>query len=327
MLYPLKFIPVLKHTIWGGQNVCKFKNIYPVTDLVGESLEISGIEKDVSIVNNGLLKGNSLNELIETYREKLLGKSIFERIGTVFPLLIKFIDAKQSLSIQVHPNDELAKARGDSFGKTEIWYVVKATKNAFLYSGFRKEMNEKKYIQSLKDNTFINYLQKYLVKPGDVFFVPAGCVHAIGAGCFIVEIHQTSNATYRIYDYDRKDINGNLRSLHIEAAKDAINYKVYCSYLLNCLSNNKSTINLIQCSYFTINRIENEKNNQIYREHKDRFVIYICLQGEIRFSDKFCNTIELKKGETVLIPANNSEVINLFFKENSELLETYIEIS
>src|SRR5215470_1606946 len=167
MLYPLKFVPILKSVIWGGENICKFKNIYPVTDWIGESWEISGIEKDVSVVSNGLLKGKSLNELIEVYRGKLIGKSIFECIGTGFPLLIKFIDAKQSLSIQVHPNDELAKVRGDSFGKTELWYVVKASKNAFLYSGFKKEMDAKKYTQSLNDNTFLDYLQKYLVKTGD----------------------------------------------------------------------------------------------------------------------------------------------------------------
>lgn len=325
MLYPLKFTPILKSVFWGGKNICKFKNIHPVLNKIGESWEISGLKEDSTIVSNGLLKGISLNKLIKIYKEKLLGKFIYESMGSIFPLLIKFIDAKQSLSIQVHPNDNIAKTLHTSFGKTEVWYILKANKNAFLYCGFKKKINVAIYTQSLKKNTFIDFLQKYKVKSGDVFFIPAGCVHAIGAGCFIVEIHQASNITYRIYDYNRKDLNGNFRHLQTDLAKNAINYELYHNYQINFLLKKQKINVLIKCPYFTINWIENKKNNQIYLKYEDKFVIYICLQGKIHLVDRLNNTIELTKGETVLIPANNSKIISLFFKENSKLLETYIE--
>ncbi|MDR2520823.1 MAG: class I mannose-6-phosphate isomerase [Bacteroidales bacterium OttesenSCG-928-I14] len=325
MLYPLKFEPILKSVIWGGKRICRYKNIYPLLDKIGESWEISGLKENISIVNNGFLSGNPLNELIKIYKEKLLGKFIYENVGAIFPLLVKFIDAKQSLSVQVHPNDIIARERHNSFGKTEMWYIIKASKGAFLYSGFQKKMNAQKYLQILKKNTFIDSLKKYIVKSGDVFFIPAGCVHAIGAGCFIVEVHQTSNITYRIYDYNRKDLNGNLRQLHTELAKDTINYKAFYSYQQKFLLQKQKTNNiLINCSFFTIKKIENRKNSQIWTRHIDRFVIYICLQGKVHFLDKLNNTIDLKRGETVLIPANNSEIICLTFKEKSILLEIYI---
>ncbi|MDR0866362.1 MAG: class I mannose-6-phosphate isomerase [Candidatus Symbiothrix sp.] len=322
---PLKFEPILKPILWGGEDICAFKNIEPQLSGIGESWELSGVPGDVSVVSNGELKGKSLTELIETYGAHLLGQPVFERFGTTFPLLIKFIDAKQALSIQVHPNDELAKKRHNSFGKTEMWYVVKAAEDASLYSGFREEMDAEKYVQSLEDDTFINYLQKQDVKPGDVFFLPAGRVHAIGAGCFIAEIQQASNITYRIYDYNRKDANGNSRELHTELAKDAIDYKVYPDYKLDYQPGTKEVQGLVECPYFTTNLIESKKGNSRHLAHKDTFVIYICLQGKLKLTDFNNHTIELKQGETVLVPADNSLSINLLFEEDSKLLETYIE--
>lgn len=200
MLYPFTFKPILKKVIWGGSDICPFKGITPVENGVGESWELSHVEGNYSIVDNGELEGKSLDELIRSYGKELLGKKVMERFGTTFPLLIKFIDARDNLSIQVHPDDELAKKRHNSFGKTEMWYVIKAEKGAGLYSGFSEQIDAEEYVKRVENNTIMDVLQRYDVNEGDVFFLPAGRVHAIGAGCFIAEIQQTSNITYRIYD-------------------------------------------------------------------------------------------------------------------------------
>jgi mannose-6-phosphate isomerase len=324
MLYPLKFEPILKPVIWGGEDICKFKNSRPLLDGIGESWEISGVSGNISVVSNGAFKGKSLDELIRAYGERLLGKPVLERFGTTFPLLIKFIDAKQALSIQVHPDDELAKKRHNSFGKTEMWYVIKAAEGAFLYSGFREEINAEKYVRSLEDDTFIHYLQKHEVKPGDVFFLPAGRVHAIGAGCFIAEIQQTSNITYRIYDYNRKDAQGNPRELHTEQAREAIDYKVYPDYKLNYSPGEKEIQELVECPYFTTNLIDGKKDDRIHLAHKNAFAIYICLQGKCKLTDSQALSVELKQGETVLVPAANSLSVDLQLEEDSKMLETFI---
>ena len=325
-MYPFKFQPILKPMIWGGEEICKFKNVESPQAGIGESWELSGVPGDVSIVSNGELQDQSLAELIDRYGEKLLGKPVMERFGKTFPLLIKFIDAKQALSIQVHPDDELAKKRHNSFGKTEMWYVIKATEGAYLYSGFKEEIDAEKYLQSLKDDTFIHYLQKHEVKPGDVFFLPAGRVHAIGAGCFIAEIQQTSDITYRIYDYNRKDAQGNPRALHTEWAKDAIDYKVYPDYKQDYPAGLRDVRELVKCPYFTTHLIEGKKGNEQQRNHTGTsFVIYIGLSGTVQLTDNDQHTVELKQGETVLIPAVNVSSLQLVFEEDSKLLETYIE--
>jgi len=323
MLYPLKFEPILKEIIWGGDEICRFKNLHPQRSGIGESWEVSHVKNNVSVVSEGELKGKSLEELIETYRERLLGQKVIDRFGTTFPLLIKFIDAREPLSVQVHPNDALAKERHNSFGKTEMWYVIQAAPGAYLYSGFARSITPEEYVRSLEDDTFINYLQRHEVKPGDVFFLPAGRVHAIGAGCFIAEIQQTSDITYRIYDYNRKDANGNPRELHTELAKDAIDYKIYPDYKLNYISGQQPIQPLIGCPYFSTNLIEGENCNVIQKTHRDSFSIYICLAGSARLTDGNGYSVEVRQGETVLVPAENCETI-LTFKEKGKFLETFI---
>ena len=325
MLYPLKFEPILKSVIWGGDEICIFKDIKPRKDGIGESWEVSHVKDNVSIVANGELAGKSLEDLIETFGENLLGKHVIDRFGKTFPLLIKFIDAKEALSIQVHPDDELAKKRHNSFGKTEMWYIINAAKGAFLYSGFSQTITPEQYIQSLEDDTFVNYLQKHNVEAGDIFFLPAGRVHAIGAGCFIAEIQQTSNITYRIYDYNRKDANGNTRELHTELAKDAIDYKVYPDYKLDYPKGQKEVQPLVSCPYFTTNLIDAKKGEVIHSTHQDTFSIYICLEGHLTLTDNNGYSLDIKQGETVLVPAEN-KLTTLLMKENSKLLETYIRI-
>jgi mannose-6-phosphate isomerase len=323
MFYPLKFEPILKEIIWGGDEICRFKGIQSLQNGIGESWEISQVKDNVSVVANGELKGKSLEELIDTYGEKLLGKKVLDRFGTTFPLLIKFIDARDSLSIQVHPDDKLAKKRHNSFGKTEMWYILQAAKEAFLYSGFAETITPEQYVQSLEDDTFINYLQKHEVKPGDVFFLPAGRVHAIGAGCFIAEIQQTSNITYRIYDYNRKDAKGNPRELHTELAKDAIDYKVYPDYKLDYTPKKNTVQTLVDCPYFTTDLIEEEKGKEIHFSQHDAFSIYICLEGKAELMDNNAHIVEIKQGETVLVPAEIPSM-QLSFQKHSKLLRTYI---
>ena len=327
MLYPFKFKPVLKPIIWGGEEICKFKNLQPCIDHIGESWELSGVAGSVSIVDNGDLKGKSLSELIDRYGENVLGKPVMERFGRVFPLLIKFIDARQPLSVQVHPNDELAKKRHNSFGKTEMWYVVKAARDSYLYSGFKEEMDAARYEQSLHDDTFIHYLQKHDVKSGDVFFLPAGRVHAIGAGCFIAEIQQTSNITYRIYDYNRKDADGRPRELHTEWAKEAMDYKVYPNYTVDYPRGKEQRQSLVRCPYFSTNLITGETGNTLsFTYSHESFVIFICLEGSVTVRDNSNQPERLKRGETVLIPAANIHSVHLEFSGDSQLLETYIDI-
>jgi len=323
MLYPLKFEPILKEIIWGGDEICRFKNLHPQRTGIGESWELSHVKNNVSIAANGELKGKSLEELIDLYREKLLGKKVIERFGTNFPLLIKFIDARDSLSVQVHPDDLLAKQRHNSCGKTEMWYIINATPEAYLYSGFAKSITPEEYVKSLEDDSFINYLQRHKVETGDVFFLPAGRVHAIGAGCFIAEIQQTSDITYRIYDYNRKDINGNSRELHTELAKNAIDYNLYSDYKLNYISGQQPVQSLVSCQYFTTNLIEGKKGDTIQTSHPDTFSIYICLEGNIQIIDENGYSVDLLQGETVLLPAEN-RLTTLVFNEHGKVLETYV---
>ncbi len=322
-LYPLKFKTILKSIIWGGDEICKFKKITPAEDGVGESWEISGVEGNISVVANGDLENKSLEELISSYKGQLVGKKNYETFGTKFPLLIKFIDARDNLSIQVHPDDELAKKRHDSFGKTEMWYVINAAPGAFLYSGFEKPITPDTYVKSIEDNTFVDYLSKHDVKKGDVFFLPAGRVHAIGAGTFIAEIQQTSNITYRIYDYNRKDANGNGRELHTELAKDAIDYKVYDEYRTSYVRKENQPVQLESCQYFTTNLLDATKD--ITRDYTDidSFVIYICMGGACNIRDDKGNDLYIKQGETILIPADTENVI-ISPDANVLLLETYV---
>ena len=322
-LYPLKFKPILKNIIWGGDEISKFKGISPVQDGVGESWEVSSVKGNISVVANGELADKDLTDVIAAYKEQLVGKKNFETFGTTFPLLIKFIDARDNLSIQVHPDDELAKKRHGSFGKTEMWYVVNAAPGAFLYSGFKKQMTPDSYVKSIEDNTFVDYLEKHDVKKGDVFFLPAGRVHAIGAGTFIAEIQQTSDITYRIYDYNRKDANGNGRELHTGLAKDAIDYKLYDSYKTSYERTENQPVELESCKYFTTNLLEVTKD--VTRDYSaiDSFVAYICMGGACEIRDDKGNDLSVKQGETVLIPADTKNV-NISPQGSVLLLETYV---
>lgn len=323
MLYPMTFKPILKKIIWGGSDICPFKGITPIEEGIGESWELSHVEGNYSIVDNGDLEGKTLDELIRTYGKQLLGEKVMKQFGTTFPLLIKFIDARADLSIQVHPNDELAMKRHHSFGKTEMWYVIKAKKDAKLYSGFSQQIDADEYVKRVGDNTIMDVLQRYEVSPGDVFFLPAGRVHAIGAGCFIAEIQQTSNITYRIYDYDRKDANGKGRELHTELAKDAIDYTKLPDYRTHYKAHTNATVELANCKYFTTNLLDLDTTMVRNFVELDSFVVYICMEGKASLRDNKGNELIIHQGQTVLIPAD-TDVVTISPVSKVKFMETYI---
>ena len=251
-MYPLKFKPILKSTIWGGEKIIPFKHLDCQQAQVGESWEISDVPGDESVVADGADAGKNLTQMVSEYKGALVGESNYKRFNGKFPLLIKFIDAQQDLSIQVHPDDELAMKRHNSMGKTEMWYVIgNDGGKAHLRSGLSQQITPDQYAAMIADNTICDALSDYAVQPGDVFFLPAGRIHSIGAGCFIAEIQQTSNITYRIYDFNRKDKNGNTRELHTELSKDAIDYTVSEDYRTHYTPKQNEPVELVSCPYFT----------------------------------------------------------------------------
>lgn len=291
---------------------------------MGESWEISDVPGDESVVADGADAGKNLTQLMQEYKEKLVGKENYQRFQGKFPLLIKFIDAKQDLSIQVHPNDELAMKRHQSMGKTEMWYIIDNTGGkAHLYSGLKKKITPEEYAQMIEENTICDALDKYDVQPGDVFFLPAGRIHSIGAGCFLAEIQQTSNITYRIYDFNRRDKNGNLRELHTELSKDAIDYTVENDYRTHYTPHKDEPVELVSCPYFTTSVYNLTESMTMDYSELDSFVIYICMKGSCTVTDNEGNCISLKAGESVLFPASTQ---NLEVVPDGEVsfLETYV---
>jgi mannose-6-phosphate isomerase len=323
-LYPLKFKPIIKDKIWGGTRLKTILNKSCKTDKAGESWEVSGFPGDVSKVKNGFLAGNTLEELIEVYMGDLVGDGVFEKFGTLFPLLIKFIDANDALSVQVHPNDELALKQFGSFGKTEIWYVIEAEKEAEIIVGFNQQVNPEKYQQHLKEKSLLTILNKEKTKTGDVFFLPAGRIHAIGPGILLAEIQQTSDATLRIYDYDRLDDKGNPRELHTEKALEAIDFNFYPAYKTRYMPIPDQPTQLAACNYFNVNFMSLTKEKVRDYIDLDSFVIYMCIDGNFSIS-YLNNEIEtMNTGETVLLPAELKNV-RLIPEKKAKILEIYIE--
>lgn len=322
-MYPLKFEPILKQTLWGGNKIISFKQLNDTRTEVGESWEISAVEGSESIVAEGPDKGMTLTEVLSKYREELLGEANYARFGVKFPLLVKFIDARQDLSIQVHPSDELAKKRHNSMGKTEMWYVIGADKGAKLRSGFSEQITPKEYKDRVYNNTITEVLQEYDIQPGDVFFLPAGRVHSIGAGAFIAEIQQTSDVTYRIYDFDRKDAKGNARELHTDLAREAINFEVLDDYRTQYDVVENEPIELVACPYFTTSLYDMTEEITCDYSELDSFVIFVCVEGSCTLYDNEKNEVSFKAGETVLMPASIQEV-TIVPNGKVKLLETYV---
>lgn len=299
-----KFEPILKSTLWGGEKIVPFKRIPSAQTSVGESWELSGVKGDESVVAEGPEAGTTLPDLIDRHGAQLLGKANSERFGREFPLLVKFIDARQDLSIQVHPNDALAWERHRSKGKTEMWYVIDADAGARLRSGFAKKVTPEQYEASVADNTITDLLQEYEINRGDLFFLPAGRVHSIGAGAFIAEIQQTSDITYRIYDFNRRDARGNTRELHTEQAKGAIDYTVLPDYRTQYEQAVNREVELVSCPYFTTSLCELTEPLTLDLTALDSFVVAICVAGSGTLTDDSGRTLPVHEGETVLVPAS-----------------------
>ena len=322
-LYPLKFKPILKQKLWGGD---KIQNIYrhdePKMETVGESWDVSAMEEDDCEVINGWLEGNTLADLTEVYMGDLVGDRVYEQYGAEFPLLLKIIDSNRDLSIQVHPNDELADEEHGLRGKTEMWYVLDAERDAYITLGFNRYVSKAEYIERVATSNLEEVLQKYPVKKGDVYFIPAGMVHSIGKGCLIMEVQQASDITYRIYDYNRKDADGNLRELHTELAQKAIDYENWQGRKITLQPAQNGIVNLVECPYFQVNEMQIDKPKEYDLAPINSFVLLSCVEGHVtlKWDDDYITLVE---GETVLIPA---EMNSLYIVPtvNTKLLETYI---
>ena len=300
---------------------CSWKDFSPLKNC-GETWEISGVLGNLSKVSEGPLKGSTLPELIDEFGSELVGKKVLEKYGNEFPLLVKFIDAAQDLSIQVHPDDKLAKTRHNSLGKTEMWYIFQADEGAKLISGFSKDTNKEEYVEFLENGKLTELLNEEEVNSGDCFFLPAGRVHTIGKGLLLAEIQQSSDVTYRIYDFDRTDDEGNKRELHTEQALEALDYKSYSEYKTKYLRCPNEVVPLVESAYFTTNLLE--YSTGIIREHyhHNSFVIYTCFEGEAEIHVSGCNT-KICMGNAILVPQKFTEV-HILSKSGFKMLETFM---
>lgn len=325
-LYPLKFSPVLKDKIWGGSKIKSVLGIdFAPLPNCGEAWVMSGVEGNQTAIVNGFLAGNDLNELVEIYMGDLVGDSVYERFGDEFPILVKFIDAADYLSIQVHPDDELAAKRDIGYGKSEMWYIIAADPGSELISGFSKKVDQATYLKHLENKSLREILNFEKVGKGDVFYIPAGRVHALGPGIFLAEIQQTSDTTYRIYDWDRVDSKGKSRELHVEEALDAIDFKVYDDYKIKVEPKANGTSNLVTSPFFTTNIIKLDKALAKDYSELDSFVIYVCVGGSVTVvhSGETELQVKISQGEALLLPAAIDRV-DIIPSVSSEILEVYI---
>lgn len=323
-LYPLKFEPILKEKIWGGKSLAEnFGKKQGDLKNIGESWEISAVSGNLSVVSNGFLAGNNIEEIIEVYMGDITGESVYEKFGIEFPLLVKLIEARDDLSVQVHPGNDLARERHNAYGKTEMWHILGSESGARIYTGFSLPVSRESFMDAVAGDTVAELLNSEPVKPGDTFFTPAGRIHAIGAGIVLAEIQQTSDITYRIYDWGRKDAEGKPRELHTDLAIDAIDFRQAGSGRIvgEILRNRPSA--LVSSEYFDANLIVFDKGINRNYNVIDSFVIYVCTEG--RFTIRWDSGSEtMTRGETVLIPASISEV-ELLPIPNASLLEIYID--
>ena len=320
----LKFKPIFKSLLWGGERIAAYKDIALDLSKVGESWELSGVEGNESVVDGGTYDGTTLPALIERFKGALVGEKVYAEHGNQFPLLIKFIDAKQDLSIQVHPDDALAKARYGKKGKTEMWYVIDADEEARLKCGFSRKVTPEEYEAAVNEDRITDILAEYPLAPGDVFFLPAGRIHAIGAGAFIAEIQQTSDITYRIYDYNRLGTDGKPRTLHTEEAKAAIDYSVLPDYRTRYAPSRNEEVTLVSCPYFVTSLYDLDRPCTKDLSALDSFLVVICTGGNGQLRDDEGNETSLRQGETVLIPASSRNIELIPGEHGMKLLTSHL---
>ena len=324
--------------VWGGKKISRYKGMATEVDLIGESWELSGVEEHQTNVVNGALRGRSITDLVKEYKGRLVGEHVYAENGDEFPLLIKFIDARDDLSIQVHPDDAMAQRKHNQRnGKTEMWYAVAADPGACLYSGLTQEITPEEYEKRIADGTIIDVLARHEVHPGDVFFLPAGRIHAICSGCLIAEIQQTSDLTYRIYDYGRLGLDGKPRELHTELAKEAIDYKVYPDYRTQYTPVKDAENELVSCKYFTTSLYDLDKTVRKDLSDIDSFLVVMCLSGSGTLTDAEPvfdeegrrgptkgHRTTLRQGQTVLVPASSQNITFTPSEEGMKVLTSYI---
>ena len=321
---PLKFEPILKTIVWGGEKIAPYKGIETDQKHIGESWELSGVAGNESVVAEGPLKGKTIVQLVKEYKGELVGKHVYENTGDEFPLLIKFIDALSDLSIQVHPNDELAaKRHNGSKGKTEMWYVVDAEPGAHLLAGLTEHITPEEYAARVADGSITDVLARHEVHPGDVFFLPAGRIHAICGGCFIAEIQQTSDITYRIYDYGRLGLDGKPREVHTELAKEAIDYKVYDNYRTEYSPVKDEEVELVSCKYFTTSLYDLTLPYAKDLSELDSFLVVMCLSGHGTL-EVDGEEVSVHQGETVLVPASADDICFVPEEGGMKLLTSHL---
>lgn len=323
LLYPMKFLPLFKQKVWGGNRIKSLGFDYDPLPNCGELWALSGVEGNESVVDNGFLKGNHINELLEIYMGELVGEQNFDRFGTVFPLLLKLIDANDRLSIQVHPDDRLAQSRGMENGKTEMWYILEAGRDSEIVDGFEHEVTSEEYRSFLDAGYLERILHVEHPQPGDMFFIPAGRVHAIGRGILLAEIQQNSDCTYRLYDYNRPDENGRLRTLHTDEALDAIDFTPTADGKTHYTYRENATTLLAECPYFTTNLLALTQPIKKNFSSLDSFVLYLCVE-DIAAVKAMGTIVPIHAGECVLVPAV-ADSVELFPTGNAKLLEVYID--
>lgn len=323
-LYPMEFKPIFREKIWGGQKI-KNQLGFDIGNLpnCGELWSLSGYPEEQSIVANGFLKGNELNEVLEIYMDDLVGGNIYDKFGNVFPILVKILDAEDWLSIQVHPDDKLAQKRGLGGGKTEMWYILDAAEKSELIAGFSQKVNEYTYRRKIEEKKLSEILNFEKVEKEDVFYMPSGRVHALGPGILLAEIQQTSDTTYRIYDWDRKDAQGNTRELHLDDAMEAIDFELYDNYKTPFTQTTNDTSEIISSEFFTTNLLHLNKGMEKNYEELDSFVILLAVEGSFRYSDPNGNSGEIKAGQSLLLPATQKH-IGIHPINECKVLEIYI---
>ncbi len=322
-LYPLKFNPIYIEKIWGGNKLKTVLNKDIPNDRIGESWEISAVQDHISIVKNGKLAQNNIQELIEVFMGELVGDNIYFKYGIEFPVLVKFIDANQNLSVQVHPSDSFAKHRHYAYGKTEMWYVIDAEPGAKVVMGFKEDMSKEKLLDALESKRLVDYLNFVEVNKGDVFFIPPGRVHALGKGILIAEIEQTSDITYRLYDWDRVGLDGKPRPLHIDLAIDVIEYEAKAEYKTYYQKQLNKSVNIANSEHFIVNLLSFDQFMEMNYVALDSFVIYVCTEGKALIEYEMGKKITIEKGETVLLPATVN-IVNLYPQQKTEILEVYM---
>ena len=324
--YPLLFEPNLHPVIWGGNRLRPYKGMEPSNEPIGESWEVSAVPTSTSIISNGKWKGSDLISVIGKYPEEILGKTVNERYGGKLPLLVKFIDAKRDLSIQVHPNDEMAMREHGKMGKSEMWYIIKADEGSHLYAGFKHEITPDEYQRRIADGTITDVLADHTVKTGDVFYLPAGRVHAICGGIMLAEVQQSSDVTYRIYDYNRPGMDGKPRELHTELAAKALDYRVEKNYRTEYAETTDRAIQIIDSPYFDVRVMEITVPFHRNLMKYDSFIISMCMEGSCKIRVRSTGEeIVLKEGHSTLIPASIADYDVIPLDGKAHILDAFID--